>query len=404
MSYLVCHMQKLKAGNLGGIQRHNQRETSNHKNKDIDKDRTYLNYDLINKQRISYQEKIHNHIDRKRKSSRAVRKDAVLLNSFVVSSDKDFFEGIGEDETKRFFKVSTDFFKERYGDENVAFAQVHLDEKTPHMHLGVIPITEDGALSSKRIFNRTELTRLQDEFPKYLQQHDFNIERGLEGSEAGHKDPERYKSEIQREIKTLEREKSGLASEVKNLRSDNLFLETQLEVLRKEKEALEIERERFKRSLEQVDDEPIRAMKRMLRNESGEVIEDKENVIVPIDEFKQLEKMKQSIPVLMFDNDENERLIGNWRSKFYASEKAHEELKETLKMAKRRIGDYVEGGSEIWDRCITYSHQFHKSDDYAGKVNEEILDGMTTDPKGLDDYEKWKDEARRHQQQRNFQR
>ena len=47
MSMIVARMQKMKAENLTGIGNHNQRKTENHSNKEIDIDRTYLNYDLV---------------------------------------------------------------------------------------------------------------------------------------------------------------------------------------------------------------------------------------------------------------------------------------------------------------------------------------------------------------------
>ncbi|WP_373367848.1 plasmid recombination protein [Lactobacillus delbrueckii] len=47
MGYLVARMQKMKAGNLVDMGNHNQRLTDNHSNKDIDTERSYLNYDLV---------------------------------------------------------------------------------------------------------------------------------------------------------------------------------------------------------------------------------------------------------------------------------------------------------------------------------------------------------------------
>ncbi|WP_396028470.1 plasmid recombination protein, partial [Enterococcus faecalis] len=48
MSKIVARMEKMKVGNLSGIQRHNQRETDNHSNPDIDIEKSHLNYDLVN--------------------------------------------------------------------------------------------------------------------------------------------------------------------------------------------------------------------------------------------------------------------------------------------------------------------------------------------------------------------
>lgn len=52
MSYLVCHFEKYKSANVFGIQKHNQRENENYSNKDVDKAKTPLNYDLINQSNI----------------------------------------------------------------------------------------------------------------------------------------------------------------------------------------------------------------------------------------------------------------------------------------------------------------------------------------------------------------
>ena len=56
--YLATRMQKFKSQNLGGIQKHNQREYENHSNQDIDSTRSHLNYDLLHKQNISYRDEI----------------------------------------------------------------------------------------------------------------------------------------------------------------------------------------------------------------------------------------------------------------------------------------------------------------------------------------------------------
>ena len=54
---MVARMQKMKSGNLGGIERHNQRTFENHSNPDIDPEKQDLNYDLVNDRPINYKEK-----------------------------------------------------------------------------------------------------------------------------------------------------------------------------------------------------------------------------------------------------------------------------------------------------------------------------------------------------------
>src|SRR5699024_11847365 len=70
-------------------------------------------------------------------------------------------------EQKRFFEESYKLFSERYGKQNIAYATVHNDEQTPHMHLGVVPM-RDGKLQGKNVFNRQELLWLQDKFPEHM--------------------------------------------------------------------------------------------------------------------------------------------------------------------------------------------------------------------------------------------
>ena len=109
MSYLVCHFGKYKSGNVFGLQKHNQRENENYSNKDIDKARIALNYDLINQGNINYSKKIKTIIEANRASHRAIRKDATVYCECIVSSDSSFFERLTEDNQKKFFEVALDY-------------------------------------------------------------------------------------------------------------------------------------------------------------------------------------------------------------------------------------------------------------------------------------------------------
>ena len=59
------------------------------------------------------------------------------MNSFVLGSDKTFFDGLSRVEQYNFFSDCYKFFAERYGEENIIAAVVHNDETTPHMHLNM---------------------------------------------------------------------------------------------------------------------------------------------------------------------------------------------------------------------------------------------------------------------------
>lgn len=202
MSKIVARMEKMKDGNLSGIQRHNQRETNNHSNPDIDIEKSHLNYDLVNPGSINYREKIKQIIESQRISKRAVRKDAVLVNEWIITSDTAFFQE--NTDTQAFFTDVVAYFSDRCGRQNVAYATVHLDETTPHMHLGIVPMYE-GRLSSKQVFSRQNLLEIQEELPTYLQERGYAIERGLRGSPQKHLSVKEYK-DVQKELQVSKQE------------------------------------------------------------------------------------------------------------------------------------------------------------------------------------------------------
>lgn len=202
MSMIVARMQKMKAENLVGIGNHNQRKTKNHSNPDIDTSLSKLNYDLVDRTQ-NYKTDIENFINENKSTTRAVRKDAVLVNEWIITSDKDFFDNLTESEIENFFERSKDYFAEKFGEKNIRYATVHLDESTPHMHMGIVPFDKDNKLSAKRVFNRQALRDVQEELPSYLQELGFEIERGQKGSERKNLTVPEFKKlkEEEREIK-----------------------------------------------------------------------------------------------------------------------------------------------------------------------------------------------------------
>ena len=204
MSFAVCRMEKMKSYDLKGMQFHNQRERESKTNPDIDKERSHLNYDLVNQEKIDYNKRVKEIIESQKTGTRKTRKDAVLVNELMITSDRSFFDRLDPADEKRFFEESYKLFADRYGKQNIAYATVHMDERTPHMHLGVVPM-RDGKLQGKNVFNRQELQWIQDEFPKYMQKKGFDLQRGEKGSDREHLTTQEFKAKMLKdEIKTLE--------------------------------------------------------------------------------------------------------------------------------------------------------------------------------------------------------
>ena len=190
ISYLVCHMEKYHKTDIAPVENENERdETYQASNPQIDFTRTRNNYNIIKRQR-SYTQFINDKIEALDLPTK-VRKDAVLMCSFVVGSDREFFGRLSPSEQQQFFVDCTRFFAEWYGEANIISAVVHMDETTPHLHLNLIPIA-NGRLCAKTLFDRKELQNLQSEFHSAVGKK-WNLQRGKEGSQAKHLDTAAYK-------------------------------------------------------------------------------------------------------------------------------------------------------------------------------------------------------------------
>ncbi len=190
-NYAVIRMEKYKKDRLNGTQKHNQREFQKSKNENIDRGRSHLNYDLVNGQPISYAQAVREKIEGRIK--RKVRDDAVLVSEFLITASPDYMNGLSETEQRRYFEAAVDHLKEKYTAENMLYATVHMDEATPHMHVGIVPITEDGRLSAKDFFNgKLKMKAIQDDFHRHMVKSGFDLERG-EPSEKKHENVHQYK-------------------------------------------------------------------------------------------------------------------------------------------------------------------------------------------------------------------
>lgn len=188
---MVCHMEKYHKTDVAPVENENERDENYWAdNPQIDPTRTRKNYNIIKRQR-SYTQFINDKIAALDLPTK-VRKDAVLMCSFVLGSDREFFGKLSPREQQQFFVDCARFFAERYGEDNIISAVVHIDETTPHLHLNLIPIA-DGRLSAKTLFGRKELQSLQTDFHSAVGKK-WNLQRGREGSQAKHLSTAEFKA------------------------------------------------------------------------------------------------------------------------------------------------------------------------------------------------------------------
>ena len=184
-------MEKYHKQDVAPIEKENERdENYEASNPQIDSERTRNNYRFTPYFGKTYTEFINCRI---KDLGLSPRKDAVVMNSFVLGSDKTFFDGLANVERYNFFSDSYKFFAERYDEENIIAVVVHNDETTPHMHLNLMPVTKDNRLCSKELFDKNKLRELHTDFYEEVGKK-YGLKRGKEGSQAKHLSTAEFKA------------------------------------------------------------------------------------------------------------------------------------------------------------------------------------------------------------------
>ncbi|TSJ80167.1 MAG: plasmid recombination protein (plasmid) [Candidatus Cardinium sp.] len=266
MAFATFNIKGYKSG-LVGIGKHIDRscreakKTGNFEDKEekhlteelglhIDPSRTYLNEELVDTGGKSLSELVEKRISEGYKLSKAIRSDAVKALGLVMTGSHDRMKEIESNEKlfESWKKANWDFAcKEFGGEKNIVRFSIHRDERTPHIHCVVVPITPDGRLSAK--YYKDGIIKLQGYQNRYAEaMSPFGLERGIEVSLTGRKhttSKEYYKS-----INKIERE---IVAEIKHINTLNPFHREQakeeLEKIQDKLRSLEEENRGFKQEV-----------------------------------------------------------------------------------------------------------------------------------------------------------
>ena len=181
--YAILRFAKYKGPTISRIEAHNERTKEFYaSNPDIKTELSKYNFHLV-KPSGKYREEADRLI---RENGCKARKDSVRMVETLITASPEFFSGKKPGEVRAFFEYALEFLKTKQTAETIVSAVVHVDEKTPHMHLCFVPITADGRLSAKDIVgNRKKVTQWQDEYWKYMVKKYPDLERGESASETG---------------------------------------------------------------------------------------------------------------------------------------------------------------------------------------------------------------------------
>lgn len=181
--YAILRFAKYKGPEISGIEAHNERTKEKYaSNPDIDPSRTHLNFHLIKPER-KYRAESECQIA---EAGCRTRSDSVRVVEALITATPEFFKGKKRAEIREFFNEALEFIKQNQAPETIISAVVHLDEKSPHMHLCFVPLTEDKRLCAKEILgNKKKLTQWQDRFWEHMVRKYPDLERGESASETG---------------------------------------------------------------------------------------------------------------------------------------------------------------------------------------------------------------------------
>ena len=164
--YGILRFKKYKGPAISPIEAHNERTKEQYaSNPDIDTSRSRYNFHLVQPQG-KYRAEADHQITA---ANCRVRKDSVRVVEALITASPEFFKDKSRSEIKAYFEYALKFLEGKQRPDTFLSAVVHMDEKTPHLHLCFVPLTADGRLSAKEIIgNRKNLVKWQDEFWQHI--------------------------------------------------------------------------------------------------------------------------------------------------------------------------------------------------------------------------------------------
>lgn len=311
MAYTILRFAKQKGGAARSIDAHHERTKEEYaSNPDIDKSRIAQNYHLVTP-RWSYEQEIKHRIQM---AGCRVRRDSVKFVDTLVTVSPEFAEA-HEAEMLEYFTRAFDFLKERVGKENIISAVVHMDEKTPHLHLCFVPLTKNGRLSAKEILgNKKNMIRWQDDFYACMAERWPELERGTPAVETKrkHLTPQWYKKVTAMDAKLEKLETALNGINVLNAGKKREEAVALLAQLLPEVESFQAEIQRMQQavlqslSMQRCSAEENEALKDELTAERRKSAEQRAKLAVLEERYKRAEKLLRQLPKEMAERSKRE--------------------------------------------------------------------------------------------------
>lgn len=302
VSYSVFRIQGIKTtGDLVGISKHNKDRVS-HTNQDIDTSKSKDNIILIefNNYNSKFNDIVAPMKQEHTERMKTMRADRIKtfnqhINSskndvafeMVFTSDNEFFDGLNRNDIKKWAEKSLDFVTKDLGIErrNILHAIVHMDEKTPHLHVVAVPLVKTynkkqnkdvWSISRRQYINgKSQLSKAQDIYNQRMNEGGYELDRGKKGSSKEHTTKAQYIDKLLSENKELKRQNKELRAGVPK---DNLKIWDNNNKLHNENELLKIQKEAMFEYIKEkgLGEEAQIIVNKKIRQKTNNKIKDKE--------------------------------------------------------------------------------------------------------------------------------
>lgn len=203
MGFAVLHFNKAKGSSEAKMTAHIERRVDP---PNADKSRTHLNKELIEfPSGVADRTQAIQHRIRTAGIKRKVTADQVRVIRINASGTHENMMQIAkEGRIDEWCRDNLDYFKREFGEKNIVSAVLHMDEKTPHIHIALVPIVtgkrrkaKEGAkkkdtvrLCADDVLTKTKMVEYQDSYA--LAMAKYGLQRGIRGSEAKHRTTAQY--------------------------------------------------------------------------------------------------------------------------------------------------------------------------------------------------------------------
>lgn len=315
MAYPICRMKKVtSSAAISAADNHNERKVLV---ENADKDLQHLNSRIIGSGDLVFD--VQNRI---KESGAKQQKDSVLAVEFILTASPEFFnfqkfeDENGEkkltgemEKWQKFEKLSIEWLKENYGEENLVNVTRHFDEGNPHLHALIVPIVKkivkvgrsvkreemQTRLSARHFFGeRSQLREMQTSI--YEKMKGLGLVRGLEKSSAKHSEVRAFygamkEQEAVKVLKERAEARTNIKKEASNLDLKRLSVQSDTKYLSDRNERLKNDNKKAEEERKKIEDETAKMKNQyvFLKQANDSQLKIKENL------EKQVEILKRKV-------------------------------------------------------------------------------------------------------------